>query len=608
MSQTNNLEIIRLANYVSTLEKKQEVYFKLSDVIESLRKSGIAVLGEFEFLKRLENLLEDAKENINKISLAKNELNAIEYLNKLEEIFTDFKWDLADTILADLETKDVQTQEKINSYEDQIIELDSNIKNLTELLDGANVVKAPVIKEKKEINEIISLVESAKRSIRNKVFGELMQIIPKLEEKNKDILRLNEEISKKNEAYKGLSQQADLLLIQSPLTQYYDYTVLLRTPSGQGTHGINIQDSSQIVAEDRKEIRDTIDLVTHAINVGLTRQFSESHQEAKDKLEDFFLRTRDSPTRDAKYVKVYNDVTQDKKFQNVNEMLQNIGDLMFKLCIPDEMKNYFIDSQFSITLNTNDLELPWELMSYDGKFLCLEKPVARMPMGKAFPRKYKEIVKTEKVLNFLLIYSDYKNNLTFGRNEIKLIEEKLTEDWESEVKIKTLIQEEATGRALNDVLRTGTYDVIHYIGHAMFDEEKPDLSGLLLYGGERFFAQKMKRLLEGKPLVFLNACQTGRSANEETPQMIEDYLQKPAEGLASSMIYGGALGCIGSLWPIYDRPAAEFAVEFYSKVLEGCMIGDAMRCARSAIYQKYPNQITWAAFVLYGNPTYRLVE
>ncbi|MBN2389146.1 MAG: CHAT domain-containing protein [Anaerolineae bacterium] len=62
-----------------------------------------------------------------------------------------------------------------------------------------------------------------------------------------------------------------------------------------------------------------------------------------------------------------------------------------------------------------------------------------------------------------------------------------------------------------------------------------------------------------------------------------------------------------ALWPIYDQPAAEFAVQFYNKVLEGYMIGEVMRQARCQIRKAHPDQITWAAFVLYGDPTFRLI-
>jgi CHAT domain-containing protein len=229
-------------------------------------------------------------------------------------------------------------------------------------------------------------------------------------------------------------------------------------------------------------------------------------------------------------------------------------------------------------------------------------------MGQAFPRIPEQPVRAGEKLRFLLIYADPTGNLPAAGGEVEAIRDGLKAVWEDQISIDILNREEAQGRKLNQVLRAGTYDVIHYAGHAAYDEEEPDLSGLLLHDQEVFFAQKIRRLLEGRPLVFLNACQSGRTANEERPQVVEHYLQKPAEGLASSFIYGGALGCIGALWPIYDRPAAEFAVEFYSKVLEGYMIGEAMRRARIRIKEAYPTQITWAAFVLYGDPTFRLVD
>src|SRR5438876_867292 len=113
----------------------------------------------------------------------------------------------------------------------------------------------------------------------------------------------------------------------------------------------------------------------------------------------------------------------------------------------------------------------------------------------------------------------------------------------------------------------------------MFDSNNADMSGLLLGRHELLFAQKIRRLLEGQPLVFLNACETSCTANEREPQCVTSYLQVPAEGLASAFMYGGAVGVIGALWPIYDGPAADFAIEFYTQVLEGHAIGEAMRRA-----------------------------
>lgn len=74
-------------------------------------------------------------------------------------------------------------------------------------------------------------------------------------------------------------------------------------------------------------------------------------------------------------------------------------------------------------------------------------------------------------------------------------------------------------------------------------------------------------------------------------------------------MYGGAVGVFGSLWPIFDGPAAAFAIEFYSEVLDGQSIGEAMRRARVRIKAgpDYPNHIPWAAYVLSGDSRVPLV-
>src|SRR5215212_6457490 len=59
-----------------------------------------------------------------------------------------------------------------------------------------------------------------------------------------------------------------------------------------------------------------------------------------------------------------------------SKLLQHVGDLMFRLLIPEQMQSYLLDSAASklgsLTITTNDHELPWELMYANGQFLCLE--------------------------------------------------------------------------------------------------------------------------------------------------------------------------------------------------------------------------------------------
>jgi hypothetical protein len=461
-------------------------------------------------------------------------------------------------------------------------------------------------------------------------------------------------------------RQAEVLLLKASADDRHVYTVLLRTPSDSGAHGINIQDSSTLFHMDREYVRAVIDKITNAVDAGLVRRFeTRAAAVAPAAVPDPIpggaapggdiapaaavpaaaapvSRVAPSlapgaapvpalpdpqpppipPAREWNPAQLLPDAAGDlPPTENVEKLIRDVGEVMFRLFMPDQMRSYLSLNPSSLTITTNDLELPWELMHDDtwdddgsgesGGFLCLRRPVARMPMGRAFPRKPNEITAHTK-LRFLLVHADPTGNLPAAKREIEQIRDGLNARWNrpeaEQIEITVLEGAGATGQALNEALLSGTYDVIHFAGHAAFDEQNPDLSGLVLTGSEVFYSQKIQRLLEGRPLVFLNACETGRSANEANAQSVGQYFWRPAEGLASAFLYGGALGCVGSLWPIFDGPAAQFAINFYNEVLEGQMIGEAMRLARISLKKEHPETITWASFVLYGDPTFRLVR
>jgi len=168
---------------------------------------------------------------------------------------------------------------------------------------------------------------------------------------------------------------------------------------------------------------------------------------------------------------------------------------------------------------------------------------------------------------------------------------------------------QATNARINDILFGKPFDFLHYAGHAKFDTNDPNQSGLQLKDS-LLTAEKIRLSKKGGTLVFLNACESGTIARDSQAQRVSYLLSKPEPvvGLASAFVYSGALGCVGSLWPVYDKPAAELAVLFYQYVLAGEPIGEALRRARNDIRGQYPREVTWAGYVLYGDPTFRLTE
>ncbi len=71
--------------------------------------------------------------------------------------------------------------------------------------------------------------------------------------------------------------------------------------------------------------------------------------------------------------------------------------------------------------------------------------------------------------------------------------------------------------------------------------------------------------------------------------------------LAEAFLAWGAGAYVGPLWDLSDRGGAVFARAFYTAVADGSTLGDAIQRARSS--SAVANSVTWAGYVLYGDPT-----
>jgi len=614
--------LAHLAELILDVESKRGVCADLERQLEPLERAKLIVVGgEADRLNQLVSLLDQATEKLKALQQAEEEAEALATLEELQEILNDVQWELVDNLKEALNGKAKLQEQHVRNYDQRLAEWPQVTRKLLDALAEANRTRAAVRREQVEIARFEAKVEQARRLFQEAKYIEVEKLLSDISdsEPGKDNQNYETNLRKATESAKKYIRQADLLLLRSlqDAQRRYPYTVLLRTPSEPGSHGINIQGASRVASYDRDGWSRSIKQITEAVDRGLQRTWSLKQQTAAS-AEPNGPASEDAAVsaETPRNFKLGAEPEPALPSEDLNQLIKRVGEEMYRLLMPDQMQNYLYDNECSLIITTNDLELPYELMSYRDTFLCLERPVARMPMGTAFPRTPR-IVRTDPKLRFLLIYSDPFKNLPAAEQEITELEKSLKQDWQEHIEIEVIGPDKATGRQLNEVLRKGTFDVIHYAGHAYFDEDDADLSGLLLFDDDffrtnnerreqHFLAQKIRRLLEGRPLVFLNACQSTRTANEEKPQKVENYLQGPAEGLAAAFIYGGALGCIGANWPIYDTAAAKFATTFYSNVIKGYMIGEAMRRARVDIKEQFPNNITWAAFVLYGDPTFRL--
>lgn len=155
---------------------------------------------------------------------------------------------------------------------------------------------------------------------------------------------------------------------------------------------------------------------------------------------------------------------------------------------------------------------------------------------------------------------------------------------------------------LLDLLQTNRYDVIHISCHGKFDDDRPEESMVRLPDGKPLTPADLRdgkieeMIAESHPLIFLNACHSGRAGPTMTG----------LGGWAKRFIDVECGAFIGCGWEVSDPLAAEFAIAFYDHFRAGEALGQAVRSAREDVSEMHPDNSTWLAYYLYGNPYCRM--
>ena len=278
---------------------------------------------------------------------------------------------------------------------------------------------------------------------------------------------------------------------------------------------------------------------------------------------------------------------------------QAIGSTAFSSFLPSHAQKFIKERcEWAIQLTTNRVDIPWELLHDGEEFLCISRPLGRRPQNLKEPKR---LPPREKGPLRALIVGNPTDDLPGAELEAKAIEDVLSKKG---CNVDLLLTSKvATATEFVVRVRTQSYDLIHYAGHGYFDYKNPALSGLQFNDGP-VYAEELERILNSKAFVFLSACEAGRS---ETTISTSGFLGEFVEGVATSVMLAGAIGCLGSIWKIGDEIAKDFALVFYRHLLSGETIGEAVRQARIKIKKKEADDF-WKSWVLYGNPLQKLPD
>jgi hypothetical protein len=584
----------RLARLVVLARQRRATRDDLRGRMEPLRRGGIVpVAGELQLLERLDQHVAAAEVAFTRIAHGGNEASGL--VGEVQRQLTAVDWQLAEEVLGRLHIREEAHRTTGQSMQVAVDTWLADLANLKTLLEEATRLDALVAHEQAVYLVLDSKVREAARAVGEGMYASaampLHQLAtrkmpvqpnaaePPVEEEVPKVLDLQRAVEKALARAQELSVHTELVLLRTSPADADDieYVAILRAPRAGATHTVSVRATSTLAKDDFAHMRELTERVGAAEGTRRARHITPTALAAGEP----------QPPRPK---------------DDVRRELCTLGDLMYRLVVPESVQQSLQEHSGQVTITTNEQELPWELMRGRDEHLAIRCPVARMPLGWTMPRLGRARSEGRK-LRFLLWYSDPLGNLPGARVEVDTISQGLQRDWKDRIEVDVVGPDRATSWLLNETLIAGEYDVVHYAGHAAFDEDHPDRSGLLLKKDVLFPAAKIERLLTGQPLVFLNACETSKAANEpDTPT----YLGHRSEGLASAFLYGGAVACVGSRWPVYDQSAGEIAVDFYKYLLQGNKVGEALRLARGDWYSERGDEVTWATYALYGDPGFHL--
>jgi hypothetical protein len=161
-------------------------------------------------------------------------------------------------------------------------------------------------------------------------------------------------------------------------------------------------------------------------------------------------------------------------------------------------------------------------------------------------------------------------------------------------KVRTTWLEDATMTSLQRELRSGSYHVLHYVGHGGFDKQSEE--GVLVLEDEHqhsFMARadQLGTLLHDSRqlrLAVLNSCEGARNSRTD-----------PFAGVATTLIRQGIPAVVAMQFEITDVAAITLASEFYSALADGFPVDAALAEARKAIFA-IPDDLEWGTPVLYS--------
>ncbi len=289
------------------------------------------------------------------------------------------------------------------------------------------------------------------------------------------------------------------------------------------------------------------------------------------------------------------------EFSTNNSWTSKRAKAIFEMLIPNDFKDELKRHGNIIwVLDTYTADYPWELIQ-EGEYtkpICissgmirqLKTPDSRHTINKA--PKNKALVIADPLLDGFL------NQLDGAREEGEEVSRMLKDN---HIEVTESFNE--NNSEIIEKLFGDDYRIIHLSGHGVFHKDASKGSGMVVGKGQYISVREIQQMSTVPEFVFVNCCHLGK-----TNGVAEEYYQqryKLAANIGTQLINNGVKCVIAAGWAVNDAAALDFAKVFYRQMIQGECFGEAVRQARTYVYDRYDGINTWGAYQCYGDPYYR---
>jgi CHAT domain-containing protein len=280
--------------------------------------------------------------------------------------------------------------------------------------------------------------------------------------------------------------------------------------------------------------------------------------------------------------------------------LQHWGGRLYDELIPHELSYAFRSdtrsSNLVMYLDPASSWIPWELLWDGDEFLCRRFRLARLLLkcGSELRAANDRLRGERSGRGSLIVFGDISG--LNASNEKAVVEKNLNTIYGDNVWFHT-------ARNAADILEElkKDYELCHFIGHGEFQAECPAKTGWRFADGSVLSCRDIEAVSSRATfplLIFANSCNSARPGLADA--------QAYVTSLYRAFLRQGVPHYIGTILPVPDEAAKDFAQSFYTLLARGLSVGEALGETRRAFAEKTRLGI-WGCYVHYGDPTFRLL-